>query len=125
MQLSSGTGSCMVVVCTAQAHPSPAHLPQGLYKIAGLKGQPVCFIFTDADVKDEAFLEYINQLLMTGAMGGVARSGRAGHGRRARGGSRCCSTEVARAPPASCGVSSREKQCNSLVCCRRGGRPVP
>lgn len=39
---------------------------QGLYKIAGLKGQPVCFIFTDAEVKDEAFLEYINQLLMTG-----------------------------------------------------------
>jgi hypothetical protein len=26
----------------------------------------VCFIFTDAEVKDEAFLEYINQLLMTG-----------------------------------------------------------
>lgn len=34
--------------------------------MAGLKGQPVCFIFTDAEVKDEAFLEYINQLLMTG-----------------------------------------------------------
>ena len=52
-------------------HPPPplsASLPhpQGLYKVAGLKGQPVCFIFTDAEVKDEGFLEYINQLLMTG-----------------------------------------------------------
>ncbi len=39
---------------------------KGLYKIAGFKGQPVCFIFTDAEVKDEGFLEYINQILMTG-----------------------------------------------------------
>ncbi|KAL4452763.1 hypothetical protein ABPG75_008425, partial [Micractinium tetrahymenae] len=44
---------------------------RGLYKIAGLKGQPVCFIFTDAEVKDEAFLEYINQLLMTGEISGL------------------------------------------------------
>lgn len=40
---------------------------KALYKIAGFKGQPVCFIFTDAEVKDEGFLEYINQILMTGA----------------------------------------------------------
>jgi hypothetical protein len=39
---------------------------KALYKIAGFKGQPVCFIFTDAEVKDEGFLEYINQILMTG-----------------------------------------------------------
>ncbi len=45
----------------------------------GLKGQPVCFIFTDSDVKDEAFLEYINQLLMTGAAG----LGVVGYGSRA------------------------------------------
>ncbi|PSC73956.1 flagellar outer dynein arm heavy chain gamma [Micractinium conductrix] len=44
---------------------------RGLYKIAGLKGQPVAFIFTDAEVKDEAFLEYINQLLMTGEIAGL------------------------------------------------------
>jgi hypothetical protein len=37
-----------------------------MYKVAGFKGQPVCFIFTDAEVKDEGFLEYINQILMTG-----------------------------------------------------------
>lgn len=39
---------------------------KALYKIAGFKGQPVCFLFTDAEVKDEGFLEYINQILMTG-----------------------------------------------------------
>ena len=39
---------------------------KGLYKIAAVKGQPVVFIFTDAEVKDEGFLEYINQILMTG-----------------------------------------------------------
>eukprot|EP00198_Chlamydomonas_reinhardtii_P012689 XP_001702026.1 flagellar outer dynein arm heavy chain gamma [Chlamydomonas reinhardtii] len=44
---------------------------KGLYKIAGFKGQPVCFIFTDAEVKDEGFLEYINQILMTGEVAGL------------------------------------------------------
>ena len=44
---------------------------KGLYKIAGLKGQKVAFIFTDAEVKEEAFLEYINQLLMTGEVAGL------------------------------------------------------
>ena len=44
---------------------------KGLYKTAGFKGQPVCFIFTDAEVKDEGFLEYINQILMTGEVAGL------------------------------------------------------
>ena len=44
---------------------------KALYKIAGFKGQPVCFIFTDAEVKDEGFLEYINQILMTGEVAGL------------------------------------------------------
>jgi dynein heavy chain len=47
---------------------------KSLYKIAGFKGQPVCFIFTDAEVKDEAFLEYINQILMTGEVAGECSS---------------------------------------------------
>lgn len=44
---------------------------KGLYKLAGFKGQKVAFIFTDAEVKDESFLEYINQILMTGEVAGL------------------------------------------------------
>jgi hypothetical protein len=32
--------------------PSRPTVLQGLYKIAGVKGQPVCFIFSDSDVKE-------------------------------------------------------------------------
>lgn len=44
---------------------------KAMYKLAGLKGQKVAFIFSDAEVKDESFLEYINQILMTGAVAGL------------------------------------------------------
>ena len=44
---------------------------KALYKVAGLKGQKVAFIFTDAEVKEESFLEYINQILMTGEVAGL------------------------------------------------------
>ena len=44
---------------------------KSLYKISGLKGQKVAFIFTDAEVKEESFLEYLNQLLMTGEVAGL------------------------------------------------------
>ena len=44
---------------------------KGLYKVAGVKGQPVAFIFTDTEVKEEGFLEYINQILMTGEVAGL------------------------------------------------------
>jgi len=44
---------------------------KALYKMAGFKGQKVCFIFTDAEVKEEGFLEYINQILMTGEVAGL------------------------------------------------------
>jgi dynein heavy chain len=42
-----------------------------MYKLAGFKGQKVAFIFTDAEVKDESYLEYINQILMTGNVAGL------------------------------------------------------
>ena len=44
---------------------------KALYKVAGLKGQKVAFIFTDAEVKEESFLEFINQILMTGEVAGL------------------------------------------------------
>jgi dynein heavy chain len=44
---------------------------KALYKVAGLKGQKVCFIFTDAEIKEEGFLEFINQILMTGEVAGL------------------------------------------------------
>lgn len=73
--------------------------------LTGFKGQPVCFLFTDAEVKDEAFLEYINQILMTGEVAGaLCASGQ--HASRLTGGQpgqqHCkCSTAITRLPDAA------------------------
>lgn len=44
---------------------------RGLYQDAGQKGTPVTFLFTDAEIKNEGFLEYMNSILATGEIAGL------------------------------------------------------
>ena len=44
---------------------------KNLFDVAGHKGNPITFILTDAEVKNENFLEYINMVLSTGEIPGL------------------------------------------------------
>jgi dynein heavy chain len=42
-----------------------------LFDLTGHQGKGTTFIFTDAEVKKETFLEYINMVLSTGEIPGI------------------------------------------------------
>jgi dynein heavy chain len=44
---------------------------RAIFDVAGHQRKPITFLFTDAEIKDEAFLEFINSILLTGDVAGL------------------------------------------------------